>query len=161
VNFADELAKIGRYYNNAIVTTEIEGGGYATIGALVKGGYPRIWQHRWADKHQGKIGQNFGWSTNYQRKHWAVGDTIKLLSDRSITLHDEKTYNQMVSYQVINQYGEMGGPRDGHDDAVMAFAIGICCTINETAPNQREDRTARPERVSTDIGGVPPWEAFE
>jgi hypothetical protein len=161
VSFADELAKIGRYYNNAVVTTEIEGGGYATIGALVKGGYPRIWQHRWADKHQGKIGQNFGWSTNYQRKHWAVGDTIKLLSDRSITIHDEKTYNQMVSYQVINQYGEMGGPRDGNDDAVMAFVIGICCTINDTEPATREERTRRPQHVSTDIGGVPPWEAFE
>jgi hypothetical protein len=44
---------------------------------------------------------------------------------------------------------------------VMAFVIGICCTINDTEPATREERTRRPQHVSTDIGGVPPWEAFE
>lgn len=166
VAFADVLIELGRFYNDAEVSTEIEGPGYATIGALLAKNYPRIFQHRWADKHQGKVGQNFGWSTNFQRKNWMVQSTAHLLIDHTLTIHDPTTYEQMQSFAVISDSGEMGPPnKDGHDDAVMAYCQAVVVSVLEPAPGPYQPaphgRRRPVSQTGTDIGGVPPWEAFD
>ncbi len=165
VNFADELMNLGYYYNTAIVSTEIEGPGYATIGAILAKNYPRVFQHKWADKHPGRPSTNYGWSTNFQRKNWMMGYVTKLLADLSLSIHDEVTYEQLRDYSVIDRFGEMGpASKDGHDDAVMAYAQAVICSTTEATPGLYVEsfgpkRSSSP--ISTDIGGVPPWEAFE
>lgn len=169
VAFAPELIRLGRYYNDAMVSCEIEGPGYATIGALLSLNYPRVWQHRWADRHPGKLASNFGWSTNWQRKNLMMENLVHRLSDRTVTIHDQETYEQMRDYSVINDFGEMGpATKGGHDDAVMAFAQAVICSVME---NQPGDYTQRPTTGPTapqpaaaannDLFGTPPWEAFE
>jgi len=164
VNFAEQLINLGYYYNTAIISTEIEGPGYATIGAILAKNYPRVFQHKWADKHPGRPSTNYGWSTNFQRKNWMMGYVTKLLSDLSLSIHDEVTYEQLRDYSVVDRFGEMGpASKDGHDDAVMAYAQAIICSTTESTPGLYVEsfgpkRSASP--VSTDIGGVPPWEAF-
>lgn len=158
VHFADEMAKIGYYYNNAILAPEMEGPGYATIGALVKMNYPRLFKHRRADRPEfAAIANVFGWSTNYQRKHWAVGNVIQLLYDGSLLIHDEETYAQMKNYVVLDN-GEMGNSVADwkYDDAVMAYIIAIICTVLE-GPVHMLDSLPTP---ATDFFGEPPWEAF-
>lgn len=157
IAFARIMAQLGYFYNTAELSPEIEGPGYATIGALVEMGYPKIWKHRWADKHQGKVSVSMGWSTNYQRKHWAMGKLTSMISDHSITIHDQETFNQMCNYVVLDN-GEMGNSsRWAYDDAVMAFAIAIICSVTEGPVRDISD-TPLPR---SDIMGVPPWEAFE
>jgi hypothetical protein len=157
IAFARVMASIGYFYNTAELAPEIEGPGYGTIGALVEMGYPKLWRHRWADKHQGKVSISLGWSTNYQRKHWAMSKVISLLADRSLIIHDQETYNQMCNYVVLDN-GEMGNSsRWQYDDAVMALAISVICSITEGPV--RELSTATPPR--SDIMDIPPWEAFE
>lgn len=53
-----------------------------------------------------------------------------MLADKTITLHDKRTYQQMRQFVVQNN-GEWG-PSDSklHDDAVMALAI--CVTASKT-----------------------------
>lgn len=140
IGFARELTKLGYFYNEAMITTEIEGPGYATIGALVADGYPEIWHHHWADRAPGKPANTLGWSTNYNRKHQAVGLVISRIGDlaRSIVqkqhpgfIHDPETYHQMRNYTVLDN-GEMGpGDANEYDDAVMALAITHCCNMFE------------------------------
>lgn len=139
IAFATEMAKLGYYFNTAELSPEIEGPGYATIGALIQMRYPRIWRHRWADKAPGKLSISYGWSTNYQRKHWAMGIVTSMLADKSLVIHDYITYKQMRDYVVLNDYGEMGNGTKtksddgstGFDDAVMAFAINVVCIRSE------------------------------
>jgi hypothetical protein len=164
VNFADELMNLAYYYNTAILSAEIEGPGYATIGAVLAKNYPKVYQHKWADKHPGRPSTNFGWSTNFQRKHWMMENVVKRLFDLSLSIHDEITYEQLRDYSVVDRFGEMGpATKDGHDDAVMAYAQAIICSITESGPGMYTESTG-PRRTSvaqsTDIGGVPPWEAF-
>jgi hypothetical protein len=157
IAFARIMAQIGYFYNTAELSPEIEGPGYATIGALVEMGYPKLWNHRWADKHQGKVAVSLGWSTNYQRKHWAMGKTVSMLSDHSIILHDQETFDQMCNYVVLDN-GEMGNSsRWSYDDAVMAFAIAIICSVTEGPVRDVSDAPM----PRSDIMGVPPWEAFD
>lgn len=143
VTFAEEIMAIGKYYNEAEVTVEIEGPGQGTIACIIAAGYPNIWHHRWADKHQGKVSESMGWSTTYGRKQWAVGNMKWAISDQSILLHDPVTYNQMRNYVVKNN-GEMGNNSNvRHDDAVMALCITFTCSISEgpVGPLETEDRS--------------------
>lgn len=156
VPFAHEIMKLGYYYNTAMVNTEIEGPGYATIGVILDNGYPDVWQHRWGDKAPGKVSQSFGWSTNYQRKHWAIEKVKFLLAQKGgLKIHDSLTHDQMENF-VYQENGEMGPASDRlNDDAVMALSIAVVSTLTE-AQLPHEEST---DQNVHDLFGVPPWEA--
>jgi hypothetical protein len=143
VTFGSEMILLGRFYNDCMLCPEVEGGGQSTVAVLLTKGYPSIWQHRWADKSPGKVAVSYGWSTNFNRKSWAIGVLKRRIIDQSITIHDRKTYNQLDDYVVRNDgtWGNSG--TNGHDDAVMALAIGI--TASET------EGPFVPDRVSDNI----------
>jgi hypothetical protein len=148
VGFAHELIKLGYFYNTAEMTTEIDGPGYATIGSLIEQGYANLWRWRWADRSPGKLSVAYGWQTNYQRKHQAMGVVIGTLGDMSKAIlqgshpgliHDAETYHQMRNYVVLDS-GEMGpGDPDGFDDACMAYAITLTCLRMAGPLEQRQD----------------------
>lgn len=132
-SFAEELAKVGTYYNQAMLCPEIEGPGYATIGALLQMDYPFIYKGQWADKAPGKVADNYGWQTTQKRKHWAIGNLLRAVVDGDIIIHDSDTFNEMKNYVTMTS-GEMGPSNaDGHDDTVMALAIALTATITEAA----------------------------
>lgn len=129
INFGYEMAKLGRFYHMAELCPEVEGGGTATITALLTMGYPNIWQHRRPDSTT--ISQaTFGWSTNYARKRWACGVLLNMLNGNSVIIHDQKTYEQLLNY-VVHENGEWGNEMGGHDDAVMSLAIAVTCSQSE------------------------------
>lgn len=155
VMFAHKLMEVGYYFNTALLNVEIEGPGYATIGVVQDHAYPNVWQYRWPDKQPGKLSTSFGWSTNYQRKHWAIAQVIWLLGQKAPTIHDERTYDQMSTYVNLPN-GELGpASYKMYDDAVMAFAIACITTITE-GPLVYE-LAANP--AANDLFDKPPWEA--
>jgi len=157
MSFAEELAKLGAYYNMASIATEVEGPGYATIGRLVELDYPHIWRNRWADKTPGKLGETMGWSTTWKRKEWAIGWLIKLLVDEDITLHHHQTFDEMRNYVTLDNGGY--GPADsdrGYDDCVMALAIACIC--NSTEGPRQAFKAAQEEQLAHTIEQAdPPW----
>lgn len=155
IPFAHKLIELGYYYNTALLNCEMEGPGYGSIAVLIQQGYPSIWRHRWADKAPGKVSMSYGWSTNYQRKHWAVDQGIWLIGQQSVVIHDEITYNQMANYVILNG-GEMGPASEkGYDDAVMAWLIAIASHVTE--PPLRYEKP--PDPPTHDLFDSPPWEA--
>ena len=133
MTFAEELAKLGAYYNHATISTEVEGPGYATIGRLIEIDYPYIWRNRWADKTPGKISETMGWSTTWKRKEWAIGWLIKLIADRDMTIHEPPTHaERRTSVTLPNGvYVPADGSGRSHDDCVMAMAIACICASTE------------------------------
>lgn len=169
IQFAHELMRLGYYFNTAMINTEMEGPGYATIGAIMEAGYPKVWQYRWPDRAPGKLSMTYGWSTNYKRKQWCVGNLVQLVADHSIIIHDEWTYNEMMNY-VIEHDGDMGsaermtnGNSEDYDDSVMALAIcaisikteGPMQPVSEMHPHMYRDQQ------NSDLFGVPTYEAFD
>lgn len=130
VNFADEMMMVGDLYNHAMICPEVEGGGQACMGRILSVGYNNVWLHKTADRLKGSFNV-FGWSTNYQRKQWAIGFLKRLIHDNSILLHDRLTYNQLRNY--VQRTDGTWGNSDGisHDDAVMALAIAVTASDRE------------------------------
>lgn len=157
--FAEELAKLGKYYNDAVITTEITGPGGVTIGRLLALEYPYIWRHSKPDQTPGNVQVNYGWDTTFQSKHTAVGWLLKVVADGDIKIHDKRTFYEMRDYVTLEGGGygpasKEGGPlgEGGHDDTVMSLAIGMACHFMEVpvqAYSGPEDLQQKPEPVWT------------
>ncbi|HXA31505.1 MAG TPA: hypothetical protein VNV87_04540 [Acidimicrobiales bacterium] len=129
---AFELMRIGKFYNECMVTTEIDGGGQVVIDNLVQH-YPNIWRHKKPDFAPGQVSRAFGWATTWARKRWAIGLLQSLVIDGSLTIHDRVTYNQMGNF--VNDDGYWGDRSRGKgrgDDAVMSLAIAMVCSSTES-----------------------------
>jgi hypothetical protein len=130
-SFAEELVKLGTFYNRAMISTEITGPGYATIGAILEQGYPSVWQHRWADKTPGHLSESYGFTTTHRHKQWAIGHLLKLIVDHEVTVHDQVTFNEMLNYVTLDNGGFGPASDKMHDDTVMALAITCVCASTE------------------------------
>lgn len=131
INFGKEMIRVGKYYNNAMLCPEVEGGGQATIATILNMNYPNVWMHRWTDKSPGKLATTYGWSTSYNRKQWAIGTLQRLIIDKSLSIHDIATYQELQDY-VVRDNGTWGNSgAEDHDDTVMALAIAVTASIAE------------------------------
>jgi hypothetical protein len=147
--FAEELFKLGLYYNTATVTTEIEGPGYMTIGKLLGMNYPKVWLKARPDKTPGKVSsEQYGWSTTVQSKHLAISWLLKCVADGSIAIHHRKTFEEMKNYVVLDNGGYGNANEELHDDTVMALAIACACHAMESplqAYGELPDHNAPPK----------------
>lgn len=156
MHFGTELARLGKFYNNAILAPEIQGGGYATIGYLHAINYPNLWQNRMAEKLPGVMKDSWGWESTAKTKEWAVGALLKLIVDGDIKIHDRVTYHELQVYikRPNGDYGNAEGEGKGHDDTVSALAIAVVCNMAEPPLPPFGS-----QQVGADLGPV--WEAWE
>ncbi len=77
----------------------------------------------------------FGWSTTHQTKPLAIGWLIKYVTSHGVTIHDRKTYDEMVNYVTLDNGSYGNGNNEEHDDTVMSLAIGVTCHVMD-APLQ-------------------------
>lgn len=129
--FGEELAKLGMYYNQALLTVETTGAGYTAIGALIQMNYPNLYQHRWADRDPTKIASQYGWDTNEARKNWMIGFLLKLVVDHVIIIHDSQTFFEMRNYVTLPNGGFGPNSSSGYDDTVTSLAMACVCSSTE------------------------------
>jgi len=140
--FAEELYKMGRYFNDALIVPEIEGPGHTTVGMLMGMNYPNIYRRGKVDKARNSPNANYGWSTGAHTKELAVGWLLQHVVNTDLVIHDSHTFSEMRDYVTVDSGGY--GPADekhGHDDTVMALAIAITGHATSGPPPQPEDRT--------------------
>lgn len=147
IEFADQLALLGFWYNTAPIACEVEGPGYATIGRLVSI-YPRVWHQRWPDRYPGKDMSLsvLGFSSTWKRKAWAISKLAQMIEKRLPILHDRRTYEEMRNYTFYGGkgFGDVYGAAYGHDDLVMALAICLLCESTEASPEPYELASVSP-----------------
>lgn len=129
--FGEELAKIGMYYNQALLTVETTGGGYITIGSLIQMAYPNLYKHRYADREPSVVATQYGWDTNESRKQWMVGFLLKLIVDHILILHDQQTFFELRNYVTLPNGGFGPNSSSGYDDCVTALAQACVCSSTE------------------------------
>lgn len=156
IAFADELAKLGRYFNNAMISVETDGPGYGTIGRLT-GLYDNIWHHRVSDRlpSQQRSKSVLSWKSDWKRKHQLIGKLAETIERKDLILHDVRTYKELRGYTFYGQrgYGDSYGPaaKDQHDDLVMALGIAVFCESTEPRVTHYEQR---PPKTLEDLDHV-------
>ena len=135
IQFAKELDLLGRFYNTATIAPEKEGPGYATVGHLLGGGYPNVWESQKVDKTPGKVQSDvYGWGTNKATKALAIGYMVNALgtpmqkigtTNYGLLLHDEKTFEELKDYVSDEKGGFENGDGSLFDDRVMSLGIAL------------------------------------
>lgn len=138
--FADDLATLGKLYNNALIAVERNEDGGAVILALqIACGYSNIYKHRdwwkrdWKKRLRSgmkdqsgdsKMREIEGFPTNMKTRPLALNRLRHFFSDSPELIHDLQLVDEMSTF-VRNQEnkGKPGAAPDCHDDIVMSAAI--------------------------------------
>lgn len=154
VAFAHQMMLAGDFFGHAMLCPEVEGGGQTTMGVLRQAAYDNLWRYKVPDR-EGESRNTYGWSTNYQRKMWMIGELQHLLNDRSILFHDKQTFIELINY-VQRDDGTLGNASNQtHDDSVMALGIAIAASKREGLYLPGTSRTPAPYDIySTELDGA-------
>lgn len=118
--FADELSKLGRWYNNALIGVEANNHGLTTVTALRNLRYPSIYRDRTVDKVTSKQTNRLGWFTSRTSKPLMIDELAMALRNDELGIYDKRTIAELKTF-VRNDKGQMSG--SPHDDTVMSLAI--------------------------------------
>lgn len=126
------VARIGYYYNEALLCIENTGIGLATVMGVFNLNYPK--EKIYADQdHKVKRDNRFdydknenelGFSTNVRSKPIMIADLNSALEDGSLVLKSFAAINEFNTY-VTDTTGSMGAAKGYTDDLVMAYALAI------------------------------------
>ena len=146
---ADQGLALAYWYNDAVLNTEVQGGGRAVLNHWRDANYPNIAMDYRPDRPK-KVMQAFGWNTTYETKKLLLSFLQSALVRRQLKLHHAATRWELEQY-VSNEDGTYGpARRSGHDDCVMSLGIAIA-TINFEKPNAGP----APEYLSRPLPHVP------
>jgi Terminase RNaseH-like domain len=126
-----EIALAAAYwYNNALINTEVQGGGRDVMQVWRDAGYGNIWLDRRPDKSR-RSNQVLGWNTTYDTKQWLITTVQGFLQRKDVVIHHPATYYELSQYTALED-GTFGpARRSGHDDCVMAYGIAIMTASTE------------------------------
>lgn len=119
------------YYNDALLNTEIEGGGRTVINVWRDANYRNIWTDRRPDVVK-RAHNTLGWSTTQTSKNHMIGMTKGALARRQLVIRHPGTFYEMSQY-VCLPTGRFGpARRSGHDDCVMAYMLAVVTVQSES-----------------------------
>lgn len=114
---AVKAAELGRQYNNALAVVEREGYGDAVIKFLEREGYPHIYKH-----HDQKSGWPMVAKGSFNRRT-CIQELSTSIRTRLLQSYDDIFIGEALDFQYLD--GKEQAPPGGHDDTVMAMAIGM------------------------------------
>lgn len=129
--FAQELARLGRTYNQALIAVERNNQGHAVIYALQHSlGYSNLYCHPDGDhERRGKP----GWPMNVQTKPLAIGVLEKALRGTPEMFASARLLEQCRSF-AYHDNGQAAALPGTHDDLVIAAAIALAVRAQAVGP---------------------------
>ena len=110
------LAKLGNWYNDALISVERENVGYYVINFLHSGyNYPKVYADVTSDNRHGiKISS---------RKKAMCTNLQTMVKDRSLKPRGSDALGEFRSFMVSQSTGKIGARKDCHDDIIMAMVM--------------------------------------
>lgn len=122
-SFGDELAKLGRIYNNALIACEANKDGGTVNQRLKNDAYPHLYWRREEDT-RGKARPRLGWLTTAKTKPMMVNALGEALYADDIVLPSSDLIGEAMTF-VVHSDGSLGAQSGCHDDRVIASAIAF------------------------------------
>jgi hypothetical protein len=124
--FADDLARVGRLFNDAIIAVERNGPGTAVLTQLKNAmGYPRLWRPKNPIGVNAKYEQILGWNTTSATRPLMLAALQAAVRDEPHRIKSEDLIGEMKTFVYRDRGGREPRPEadEGcHDDLVMAMA---------------------------------------
>jgi len=120
--WAIEQIKLAKYYNNALITDEVNNHGHTTISALQRNNYWFQYKRESFDHITKTIQQKFGFDTKEQSRQRIIDRLRAIVRDEIYLINDIETLKEMMTF-VYNSQGKEEGETDCFDDCVLSIAI--------------------------------------
>ena len=124
--FADDLARLGRLYNDAMLAVERNGPGAAVLTQLKNVmGYPHIWRPRNPIHMKARMDQTLGWNTTAATRPMMLAAMQAAIRDEPGRIKSELLIDELRTFVFRDRNGKEPRPEadEGcHDDLVMAMA---------------------------------------
>lgn len=117
---SDVLAKLGYFYNYALLAVENNNHGLTTLKALQRGGYRNLYRQRRLGQRNPQATEMLGWRTTVSSKPLAIDELAAAIRNGDLGLYCDKTIAELRTF-VRESNGKMHG--SPHDDRVMSLAI--------------------------------------
>lgn len=113
--FADELYRLGHFYNYALVAPEANNHGIAVCLGLRRLGYGKLYRRRQVDTSTRKVEVKYGWLTTRVSKPLVIDDLIMAMRHDQVSIPCQRTLDELQAY-VRDEKGAMSGsPHDDRD----------------------------------------------
>jgi hypothetical protein len=119
--FADQLAMLGTWYNDALIAVEENNHGLSVLNSMKKS-YSNLYYRTSYDKLNDKAKKELGWWTNEQTKKLAIDNMARLIREKKLGIKSKRLIQECMSY-VIDEKGSTNAQQGSYDDTVMATAI--------------------------------------
>jgi hypothetical protein len=124
-DLAYEAARLGYYYNQALVGVEVNRDGITTNEILYRElRYPRLFKRRVIDSTNKKQIEKLGFYTSEKSRSLIINELARWIKDGEFAIHDQTTLRECMTF-VIMDNGKAEAQEGCHDDSVMALAIAI------------------------------------
>jgi hypothetical protein len=118
--FGVELAKLGWWYNTALVAPESNNHGVSVIGSLRRLSYPRIYRQKRLNTTNNAWAMEWGWKTTARTKPELINRIVSSLREGELFVVDEATLAELRTYR-RDERGRMSG--SPFDDRVVSLAL--------------------------------------
>jgi hypothetical protein len=119
------IDRMARWYNEAMVSIEINGVGIAVQEALARS-YYNLYRWRYLDARGGGLSPKLGWQTNVQTRPLLISHMQDMLLRGLFQTFDQQLLRQIYGYQWVGRtaFGDEAAPEPGvGDDLLMAAMI--------------------------------------
>jgi hypothetical protein len=122
---ADQVYRIGRLYNDAVVVCELTGGwGLAIDQVLKRYAYPRLYTRRVIDRLSNKWTDRTGFDTTVKMRSVILEALESAIREREFGLYSLRAVNELGTFVWSDK--EKAEAQPGcNDDLVLALAIGV------------------------------------
>jgi phage terminase large subunit len=146
--YAEELCKVGEYYNNALLVPEVN----FTPGLVLnlqRLKYPRIYLRQTTDSITHQIQMKYGFRTDKYNRQAIISDLVEFVRDHVELINDIKTLEEMLTF-VRDDKGKPQAQEGKHDDLVMALAIALHGIISGQGGTYIDDTKADLSKLPQD-----------
>ncbi|MCK5616270.1 hypothetical protein KAR91_81160 [Candidatus Pacearchaeota archaeon] len=122
---AEQVNRMGRTYNNALMVVEVNNHGLTTITVLKQLVYPSLYFRPIKFEHiSSQISDKIGWQTNRKTRPILIDDFAQSVRDNELIIHSEELLNEMTVF-IYDNANNMIAQEGFHDDCIFAAAICI------------------------------------
>lgn len=120
--FGVELAKLGWWYNTALIAPESNNHGVSSIGAIRRLSYPRLYRQKRLNSTTNAWSLEHGWKTTAKTKIDLINRLVSGLREGEVWVVDEATLAELRTYR-RDERGRMSG--SPYDDRVISLALAV------------------------------------
>ena len=128
---AKEAAKLGRWYNYALVAVENNNNHGGMVNICLKNIYSNIYYHEVVDRDNSTPVTRWGWHTDGQTRTPMLDNLAKIVDNGALEINDDEFYDELREY-IVDKTGRGDHKKGKHDDYI--FSVGIACWVIRVNP---------------------------